>query len=93
MVGVLISNLLLSAWVLQAPIPSMWTGPVRGRAIRRITCGSQSDLAYSHYLECIGADNTISHRTVQGELVTTTNFIKPGPLTIGVTCGASTPDK
>ncbi|EED92462.1 predicted protein [Thalassiosira pseudonana CCMP1335] len=47
--------------------------------------------------ECIGADNTITHRTVDGEIVTE-KFIedienKDKKLVMGVTSGASTPDK
>ena len=43
--------------------------------------------------ERIKADNTIYHRNIDGTYTTTSNFIKKGPLTIGVTSGASTPDK
>ena len=47
--------------------------------------------------ECIGADNTITHRTMSGDIVTE-KFIediesKDRELVIGVTSGASTPDK
>lgn len=42
--------------------------------------------------ECIGADGSIKHREIDGSIVTTPNFLPPGPLTIGVTSGASTPD-
>lgn len=43
--------------------------------------------------ECIGADNTITHRTVDGEIVTE-NFIldESKDVVMGVTSGASTPD-
>jgi 4-hydroxy-3-methylbut-2-enyl diphosphate reductase len=43
--------------------------------------------------ECIGADNTITHRTMSGEIVTEpfiTDFSKD--VVMGVTSGASTPD-
>jgi 4-hydroxy-3-methylbut-2-enyl diphosphate reductase len=43
--------------------------------------------------ECIGADNTITHRTVKGEIVTEPfleNLQKD--VVMGVTSGASTPD-
>lgn len=44
--------------------------------------------------ERIRPDNSIEHRLTDGTIVVTTNFLKPGkPLTIGVTSGASTPDK
>jgi 4-hydroxy-3-methylbut-2-enyl diphosphate reductase len=44
--------------------------------------------------ECIGADNTIAHRTVTGEIVTE-KFIEDldKEIVMGVTSGASTPDK
>jgi 4-hydroxy-3-methylbut-2-enyl diphosphate reductase len=43
--------------------------------------------------ECIGADNTITHRTVDGEIVTEP-FIEDlqKDVVMGVTSGASTPD-
>jgi len=42
---------------------------------------------------CIAADGTITHRTVEGEVVTTTDFLPlDRPARIGVTSGASTPD-
>ena len=63
---------------------------------------------YIHRLSCICAgvesyhidraerifpDNSIQHRTIDGEVVVARNFLKKGPVTIGVTSGASTPDK
>lgn len=44
--------------------------------------------------DCIGADNTITHRTVAGEIVTE-KFIEDlgKDVVMGVTSGASTPDK
>lgn len=50
----------------------------------------------SFHIDCaerIGADNTIQHRTLTGEIVKVSNFLKPGKLKIGVTSGASTPDR
>jgi 4-hydroxy-3-methylbut-2-enyl diphosphate reductase len=43
--------------------------------------------------ECIGADNTITHRTVDGEIVTEP-FLEDlqKDVVMGVTSGASTPD-
>ncbi len=43
--------------------------------------------------ECIGADNTITHRTMNGEIVTEP-FIEnlDKEIIMGVTSGASTPD-
>lgn len=42
--------------------------------------------------ERIGADNSITHREEDGTLVKSENFLKKGPVKIGVTSGASTPD-
>jgi len=43
--------------------------------------------------ECIGADNTITHRTVQGEIVTEPFLLDiDKDVVLGVTSGASTPD-
>jgi len=35
----------------------------------------------------------VTHKTSWGELCETSDWLKPGPLTVGVTSGASTPDK
>ena len=43
--------------------------------------------------ENINADNTIYHRQTDGSYETVKDFLKKGPVTIGVTSGASTPDK
>lgn len=44
--------------------------------------------------ECIGADNTITHRTVDGEIVTEPFIMNlDKEIVMGVTSGASTPDK
>lgn len=43
--------------------------------------------------ERITADNTIEHRLVNGDIVVEKGFMKKGKVTIGVTSGASTPDK
>jgi 4-hydroxy-3-methylbut-2-enyl diphosphate reductase len=44
--------------------------------------------------DCIGADNTITHRTTTGEIVTE-SFLEDinKEVVMGVTSGASTPDK
>jgi len=43
--------------------------------------------------ECIGADNTITHRTVDGEIVTEPFILDLNKhVNMGVTSGASTPD-
>lgn len=44
--------------------------------------------------ECIGADNTITHRNVAGEIVTEPFLLDlDKDVVMGVTSGASTPDK
>jgi 4-hydroxy-3-methylbut-2-enyl diphosphate reductase len=43
--------------------------------------------------ERILADNSIEHREINGDIVKTDGFLRKGPITIGVTSGASTPDK
>ena len=37
--------------------------------------------------------NSIQHKTSYGELVTTENWLPAGPIVVGVTSGASTPDR
>lgn len=41
----------------------------------------------------IKADNTIEHRIINGDIVVEEGFLPKGKITIGVTSGASTPDK
>jgi 4-hydroxy-3-methylbut-2-enyl diphosphate reductase len=43
--------------------------------------------------DCIGADNTITHRTIKGEIVTEKFLEDMDKVVLGVTSGASTPDK
>jgi 4-hydroxy-3-methylbut-2-en-1-yl diphosphate reductase len=44
--------------------------------------------------DCIGADNTITHRTMEGEIVTEPFILDMDKeIVMGVTSGASTPDK
>lgn len=41
----------------------------------------------------IGADNQIEHRLLNGEIVATENWLPSGKIIVGITSGASTPDK
>jgi 4-hydroxy-3-methylbut-2-enyl diphosphate reductase len=41
----------------------------------------------------ISPDNTIEHREANGHLVKQTGFLRKGPMRIGITSGASTPDR
>lgn len=43
--------------------------------------------------ERIRPDNSIEHRTVDGQLVVEQGFLTKGKLVVGITSGASTPDK
>jgi 4-hydroxy-3-methylbut-2-enyl diphosphate reductase len=43
--------------------------------------------------ERIHADNTIEHKPLDGELTVSAPFLPTGPLRIGITSGASTPDR
>lgn len=43
--------------------------------------------------ERITANNIIEHREVDGRVVQHAGFLKKGPITIGITSGASTPDR
>jgi 4-hydroxy-3-methylbut-2-enyl diphosphate reductase len=41
----------------------------------------------------LGADNRIEHKPLQRDLVVTENWLPPGEVVVGVTSGASTPDR
>ncbi|WOD41335.1 4-hydroxy-3-methylbut-2-enyl diphosphate reductase [Nodosilinea sp. E11] len=41
----------------------------------------------------IGPGNRIEHKLLHGEMTTTENWLPDGPITVGVTSGASTPDR
>ncbi|MEM6503800.1 MAG: 4-hydroxy-3-methylbut-2-enyl diphosphate reductase [Cyanobacteria bacterium P01_C01_bin.89] len=43
--------------------------------------------------ECLIDAKTISHKPLEGEITTTTDWLPAGPLVVGITSGASTPDK
>ncbi|MEY3735352.1 MAG: hypothetical protein RLZZ624_410 [Cyanobacteriota bacterium] len=43
--------------------------------------------------ERIHADNAIEHKPLDGDLTISAPFLPPGPLRIGITSGASTPDR
>lgn len=43
--------------------------------------------------ERIDPDNSIEHKPLGGDLVHETDFLPPGPVTVGITSGASTPDR
>jgi len=43
--------------------------------------------------ERIGADNSIEHKPLHGDLTVTQNWLPEGHITVGVTSGASTPDR
>jgi len=43
--------------------------------------------------ERIGADNSIEHKLLHGDLTVTQNWLPEGHITVGVTSGASTPDR
>lgn len=43
--------------------------------------------------ERVRPDNSIEHRELDGSIQIQENFLKKGPITIGITSGASTPDK
>ncbi len=41
----------------------------------------------------LGPGNQIEHKPLHGDLTVTTNWLPEGPITVGVTSGASTPDR
>ena len=43
--------------------------------------------------ERISADNSIEHKPLGQELIREMNFLPAGPVTVGITSGASTPDR
>jgi 4-hydroxy-3-methylbut-2-enyl diphosphate reductase len=43
--------------------------------------------------ERIGPGNRIEHKPLDGDLTVTENWLPEGPITVGVTSGASTPDR
>lgn len=50
----------------------------------------------SYHIDCaerIRADNSVEHKPLGGDLMVTENWLPPGEIVVGVTSGASTPDK
>lgn len=50
----------------------------------------------SYHIDCakrIGPGNCIEHKPLNQDLAVAENWLSPGPITVGVTSGASTPDK
>ncbi len=50
----------------------------------------------SYHIDSVGriqSGNAIEHRQLNGELVITENWLPKGEIAVGVTSGASTPDK
>ncbi|MEM9154642.1 MAG: 4-hydroxy-3-methylbut-2-enyl diphosphate reductase, partial [Cyanobacteria bacterium P01_F01_bin.33] len=43
--------------------------------------------------DCIGPDNCIRHQILHGDVTVTENWLPEGNITVGVTSGASTPDR
>ncbi|PSN05789.1 4-hydroxy-3-methylbut-2-enyl diphosphate reductase, partial [filamentous cyanobacterium CCT1] len=43
--------------------------------------------------ERLGPGNRIEHKQLHGELTVTENWLPDGPITVGITSGASTPDR
>ena len=63
-----------------------------GAAITRLAGAFQCKSASAPSLAAAQA-NTIKHKTSWGELLVTENWLPEGPITVGVTSGASTPDR
>lgn len=50
----------------------------------------------SYHIDCaerIRVDNSVEHKPLGGDLMVTENWLPPGEIVVGVTSGASTPDK
>ena len=65
--------------------------------VSMVMCSKHSGFALQHWLRAVPSPaaqaNTIKHKTSWGELLVTENWLPEGPITVGVTSGASTPDR
>ncbi len=58
-----------------------------------LICFSGVEAYHIDRAERISADNSVEHRLVDGSLAVSRGFLRKGPMAIGLTSGASTPDR